>query len=148
VDLAQAAPDLTPLLAQGDSCSTSGGASCAAGLFCVDGVCCDNACTGQCQACNLTNSVGTCATVTSGLPRAGRTPCSGTGTCSGACTGASATQCSYPSSGTTCGAACDGTCDGAGTCSSGGGGSCPNGFGCMAGGCRTSCSVATDCQPN
>jgi hypothetical protein len=148
VDLAEAAPDLTPLLARGESCSTSGGASCAAGLFCVDGVCCDSACAGQCQACNLSGSIGTCSTVTSGLPRGARAPCSGTATCGGTCTGASAMQCTYPPSSTVCGAACDGTCDGAGSCSSSGGGSCPNGFGCMAGGCRTSCSAPSDCQPN
>jgi hypothetical protein len=148
VDLAEPAPDLTKLLARGESCSSNGGAPCAAGLFCVDGVCCDSACTGQCQACNLSGSVGTCATMTSGLPVGARTPCSGSGTCGGACTGASPTQCTYPSNSTVCGAACDGTCDGAGACSSSAGGSCPNGFACMAGGCRTSCTGTGDCQPN
>jgi len=32
---------------------------CAAGLFCVDGVCCRTACTGDCRRCDLTND-GTC----------------------------------------------------------------------------------------
>jgi hypothetical protein len=146
VDLGGSAPDLMKLAGQGESCSGSGG--CPAGLFCVDGVCCDSACTGQCQACNLSGSVGTCATVTSGLPRGTRTGCGGSGACTGTCTGASPIQCTYPDSSTVCGAACDGTCDGAGTCSSSGGGSCPNGFGCMASGCRTTCSVTADCQPN
>ena len=33
---------------------------CASG-FCVDGVCCNTACTGQCEACNLAATLGTCS---------------------------------------------------------------------------------------
>src|SRR5262249_30824011 len=36
---------------------------CSSGLSCVDNVCCDTACTGTCQACDLPGSVGTCTTV-------------------------------------------------------------------------------------
>ncbi len=34
--------------------------------FCVDNVCCNNACTGACRACDLPNKVGTCSFVDSG----------------------------------------------------------------------------------
>lgn len=142
--------DMTRALQKGEGCSTAPGSiDCAFGLTCVDGVCCDSPCDGQCQACNLENLVGTCSTVTSGQPRGGRPACAGAGTsCQGSCTGASATACTYPGNGTMCGASCDGTCNGAGGCSSAGGGSCPNGFACQTGGCRTSCSENSHCQPN
>src|SRR5947207_6119971 len=39
---------------------------CSSGLSCVDNVCCDTACTGTCQACDLPGSVGTCTTVAAG----------------------------------------------------------------------------------
>jgi RHS repeat-associated protein len=42
----------------GIACTT--GTQCASG-FCVNGVCCDSACNGQCQACNVTGAVGTCS---------------------------------------------------------------------------------------
>jgi len=70
--------------------------------FCVDGVCCDNRCGGQCQACAETGSVGTCTTVQSGDPRGTRTPCSGTGKCKGQCDGSSATACKMPGNTTVC----------------------------------------------
>jgi cysteine-rich repeat protein len=44
--------------AQGAACSTNEG--CATG-FCVDGVCCNTACTGTCQSCSVAGSVGTCS---------------------------------------------------------------------------------------
>lgn len=43
--------------------------------FCVDGVCCDSACGGglatDCQACNLTGSLGSCGAVSDGTSCAG-----------------------------------------------------------------------------
>ena len=36
---------------------------CTDGLTCADGVCCDTACNGTCQACNLPGSVGRCSAV-------------------------------------------------------------------------------------
>ncbi len=47
------------LLQQGDPCGA--GTACGPGLTCVDGVCCDQACDGACESCNLAGSVGRCA---------------------------------------------------------------------------------------
>lgn len=44
-------------LVLGDSCSTDG--DCPSN-HCVDGVCCDTACDGTCEACDLSGTVGTC----------------------------------------------------------------------------------------
>jgi hypothetical protein len=119
---------------------------CASG-HCVDGVCCDSACDGQCQACDLEGQVGRCATVSTGPPHGTRPACTGGDTtCGGACTGASPTSCTYADTLIGCGAACDGVCDGAGHCSSSSTGSCPGGFACGIGGCKTSCSFDSDCQ--
>lgn len=113
---------------------------------CVDGVCCDAACTGQCEACD-TAATGTCSPV-QGPPHGSRSACVGTGnTCGGMCDGSTRTSCTYPSTTQVCGAACDSHCDGAGTCPSGSG-SCPNGYACGSGTCKTSCQNTTDCQPN
>ena len=38
--------------------------SCPTGSTCVDGVCCNSSCDGQCQACNTAGNVGTCVTIT------------------------------------------------------------------------------------
>jgi hypothetical protein len=139
--------DMTPVIAKGEGCSTTGGAACAAGLQCVDGVCCDSACTGQCQACNLDGKKGTCSNLASGQPVGGRTACAGAGTaCQGAC--GSGAACTYPGTTVICGASCDGLCDGAGACSSTAGGKCPNGFACGSTGCKTTCAVPADCQTN
>jgi outer membrane protein OmpA-like peptidoglycan-associated protein len=91
---------------------------------CTDGVCCDTACGGQCQACALAGLAGQCTTVT-GQPRGGRTACATDGTaCGGSCDGTLATACTYPTS--SCrGASCDpstGTSTAAASCDAG---SCP-----------------------
>jgi hypothetical protein len=63
---------------------------------CVDGVCCDTTCTGQCEACNVPGSLGVCRAV-SGAPVAPRTACTGTGSsCGGMCNGTNRTACIYP----------------------------------------------------
>jgi hypothetical protein len=46
--------------AQGEACTA--GTECASS-FCVDGVCCDAACAGECEACTLADSLGTCVPV-------------------------------------------------------------------------------------
>ena len=50
-------------LTLGERCIAAG--ECQSG-FCVDGVCCDSACDGECQACNLAGSSGTCRNETGG----------------------------------------------------------------------------------
>ena len=46
--------------ADGTSCTYNGG--CTSG-YCVDGYCCNNNCTGTCNLCNVTGSLGTCTDV-------------------------------------------------------------------------------------
>src|SRR5690606_22545406 len=77
-------------------------------LQCVDGVCCNSACEGQCQACDTPENKGTCVTIGSPseplAPVGGRPACAGAGTgCEGFCDGQSATSCSYPGNDTEAG---------------------------------------------
>jgi hypothetical protein len=128
-----------------------------AGGFCSDGVCCDGACAGACQACNVSNRVGTCSPLPAGAPDSVCrqdvvSSCGLDGTCngSGACR-------KYPAGtacllGTCSGASLvgGGACDGNGTCAAGTTRSC-GAYTCDAAGrtCRTSCGANTDCvAPN
>ncbi len=67
---------------------------------CVDGVCCNVACTGACQACDVKGKEGTCAVV-AGPPHGART--CGVGVCAGTCDGIDSLACRYPKDGETCG---------------------------------------------
>ncbi len=61
-------PTVTPtptLVPQGGACATP--AQCSTG-FCVDSVCCDTACTGPAENCNLPNQSGTCALAPAAAP--------------------------------------------------------------------------------
>ena len=130
-----------------DQCATKGG--------CVDGFCCDALCDGQCQACDLPSSQGTCTPVTSGQPHGTRAPCAGQGTpCAGTCGVATTSACQYPSSvscGTTCSNANEtsGACDGLGGCTLQLPTPCPNNLACTSDGtaCKTACASDTDCAP-
>jgi hypothetical protein len=65
--------------------------------FCVDGVCCNAACTEQCMACDVAGLLGTCGQVPSGSPHGGRAPCTATDPlCGGQCSPASATTLQLP----------------------------------------------------
>jgi hypothetical protein len=137
------------------------GAACAApsdcqSAFCVDGVCCDSACTGACRSCNVPGSAGRCALVAAGS-RDPRGACvdQGAATCgtNGTCDGAGA--CARYAPGTTCAAqSCTGgvltaaaACDGAGTCVRGPSASCAP-FACAdATRCATTCATNADCAP-
>src|SRR5581483_4665356 len=73
-------------LANGATCP--GSSPCLSGN-CTDGVCCDLACSGACQRCNLAGSMGTCKT--SPLGTAGRTACANNILCDGVNTTCQAT---------------------------------------------------------
>jgi hypothetical protein len=105
----------------GDACGA--GNQCVSG-YCADGVCCDTPCKGQCEACDLSTSLGTCAAVT-GAPRGGRKQCATDGSlCGGTCNGTTRATCIYPDAGVECRAAsCTNDvatlrafCTGTGTC--------------------------------
>jgi hypothetical protein len=53
---------------QGDTCVDA--SQCAAGLYCSDNVCCDTACAGPGQSCNVPGQAGTCVTAPAGAPAA------------------------------------------------------------------------------
>ena len=72
----------------GTACGAQG--ECKSGI-CVDGVCCNSACDGQCNACDVTGSVGTCSTVSNEAPHGSRPKCEnnlacGAGSCYSTCT--------------------------------------------------------------
>ncbi|MGZ3452092.1 MAG: hypothetical protein ACXVEF_20960, partial [Polyangiales bacterium] len=141
-----AAGACVPLVENGKACTM--GDECAS-KNCVDGVCCNNACDGQCQACNTPGSMGTCSAV-KGDPVGGRAACNGAGTpCAGSCDGVGA-ACAYPSIGTDCGTACtdgkfvDKKCDNKGACVSKDPVSCNN-YACETTGCKNSCVDKSDC---
>src|SRR5436190_142183 len=83
----------------GSSCNADN--QCASGA-CVDGFCCDDACTAPCQACDVDGHHGACWPVTGTTPHGGRPSCAGSGTCAGSCGGLASGQCFYPGSGTSC----------------------------------------------
>jgi hypothetical protein len=84
-------------VAAGGDCKVAGCGECQGGLTCADGFCCNQACGGSCQACDIAGKQGTCSTVTSGQPHHGAA-CSGAGTptCGGSCNGSSPTACYVP----------------------------------------------------
>jgi hypothetical protein len=115
---------------------------------CVDGICCNTKCAGQCEACDVKDSVGTCALVT-GAPHGKRVAC-GDGLCAGSCNGVDSLHCAFPPPGTTCATTCsEGTatesvCDGRGGCVSSPPRFC-EGATCDGDHCRAACAADTDC---
>lgn len=97
------APDVSAGKPKGETCGTT--IECAAGLFCVDGVCCNQACSGRCQYCADAASKGTCIGV-SGAPRKTGASCpAGTHpTCAAKCDGQQS-DCLYPDEQQTCNSA-------------------------------------------
>src|SRR5439155_20142256 len=90
----------------GPGLACGGTNQCASGE-CIDGVCCSTACNGQCQACDVPGSAGTCTNVI-GAPHGARQACASDGSpCGGVCDRSSATACAYPATETSCrGASC------------------------------------------
>ncbi|MGZ3422896.1 MAG: kelch repeat-containing protein, partial [Polyangiales bacterium] len=138
--------------ANGGSCAAA--AECTSGT-CADGVCCDRACNGQCEACDTLDARGTCVGVV-GAPHGTRAACTGTGVgteCGPSCDGKDLAKCTYAKTTAFCSAStCSGTtethasfCDGAGACKD-----VPKDCGAYACGattCRTSCASSGDCAP-
>ncbi|MEB2311422.1 MAG: hypothetical protein OZ928_06205 [Polyangiaceae bacterium] len=78
-----AASECKPKAPLGEACTTAD--TCQSG-FCVDGFCCNKACDGQCEACDVGTATGTCSPV-NGAPHGARPACaegtaaSGDGAC-------------------------------------------------------------------
>ncbi len=125
-------------------------AECASGN-CVDGVCCNTACNGQCEACDVPGSLGTCSPVT-GAPHASRRACGGSGVCAGTCDGMNRAACTFPNDQTMCGMpTCAmgtetpvATCDGRGVCVTPMTRACGR-YACGPTACRTSCDTDVEC---
>lgn len=140
----------------GGACRKKNGQACAqatdcASGQCVDGFCCERACGGQCEACDVGGHEGKCIPV-AGDPHGKRPRCTATGDkCGGSCNGASV-ECAYPSADTTCGQTCDvklttiSVCDGRGACVVGAPQTCPGNFVCAdKTSCKTSCATDAEC---
>jgi hypothetical protein len=138
--------------ANGESCAAA--ADCRSG-HCADGVCCDSACDGTCQACNVPGRGGSCSFAPLGSKHRGcRAEAPAGCGLDGTCDGAGACR-KYPS-GTRCApGTCAagsitgvGTCDGMGTCVTGQTEVCAP-FNCDPSGpepkCLSSCQSSTDC---
>ena len=143
-----------PKSTDGKACGA--GNQCQSG-FCVDGVCCDAACSGQCQACDSTGSVGTCTAVT-GAPHGSRPACITDGSlCGGTCDGKLTSTCTYAGPGTVCrqasctndNATIEAFCTGTGHCPAEVRQDCAP-FQCNTAGtaCAGNCTLDTDCAPS
>jgi hypothetical protein len=142
--------ELFEAVADGGACAKA--TDCASG-FCVDGVCCNTACTGQCEACDVAGSAGTCSPV-SGAPHGTRTACvaAGTGVCARMCDGKDRTKCNFAATTVECSAAtcaagtatAASSCDGAGNCPTPKSTSCAP-YACGGTTCKTTCTLDADC---
>ena len=131
--------------ATGQTCNNS--SECASG-HCTDGLCCNQACSGACEACDRPGQEGTCGFVT-GAARHGN--CPGVGACGSTCDGQSA-ECTFTAKGMECGSVCQDAivnrsqCDGAGNCLAVGPKACLKNLKCAdAEQCRDTCSNDSHC---
>lgn len=135
----------------------SGPHECSSG-FCVEGVCCDTACNGVCQACAAANKVtgadGACDLAKVGTDAHDDCVDEGAISCKrdGLCDGAGA--CQLYESGTACGiTSCQGNvqtgfaCDGAGKCDANAENDCGL-YACSSGACASACADNDDCSPS
>jgi MYXO-CTERM domain-containing protein len=152
--------DVVAMVPIGTACTGSG--TCPAGSdgakHCVDGICCKTACSGQCEACNTSSSVGTCVTIT-GPPVGTRSACAMSdpmNVCSAkTCDGTSATACtSFVGAGVMCATATCVDLIGSPASLCNGDGGCPpivkstcSPFACVASACATSCTNTSECSP-
>jgi hypothetical protein len=149
-----ASDDAGPRKANGLACGCN--SDCQSG-FCVDGVCCNSACTDTCKSCNSANAPGICSLVPNGTAgRATDCPATPAATCGldGTCDGQG--NCRKHPTGTVCQpGTCNGAsvsniniCDGAGHCKAGPTTICAP-FNCDAttNKCATGCTSKEDCAP-
>lgn len=142
-------------LARDDGVGCACDSECRSG-FCIDGVCCNRACPGECSSCLVPGKVGSCSPLPSGSPprSPGACPEQTPDTCGhdGMCDGAGA--CRRHPAGTVCVAGtCSGdavtgmsVCDGAGACIPGPDVVCvPYGCDSAAGACFERCSDRAGC---
>ncbi|HWA74803.1 MAG TPA: kelch repeat-containing protein [Polyangiaceae bacterium] len=146
------------------SCIKLNGTACRNGLecasgFCVDGVCCDSECDGQCEACNSEENAGTCLPVRGPPQGPLRAACAipneicAQKTCDGVTR--SSCQAFEHGSDVACSEArCQGStffpaasCDGAGTCAPEPEITCGE-YACTNSGCRSSCRSDGECSEN
>ena len=137
----------------GETCG--GDSQCYSGS-CVDGVCCESACEGVCEACSASKTGqadGSCAPIVAGVDpdnecaRQDVASCGQTGVCNGA------RACAvYPASATCLDAYCSGDtrlavsrCDGSGTCGAPESSTSCAPYTCSGGGCLNSCDDTADC---
>ncbi|WP_170319748.1 hypothetical protein [Polyangium spumosum] len=138
----------------GEACPANKPNQCESG-FCADGVCCDAACEGACEACSAARTGatdGACAPIPDGADPDGECPELGASSCGtdGACDGAGA--CRFHAAGTVCAAgSCAGgvrtnpdTCDGMGSCVDQGTTSCAP-FTCSGNECASACTLDAQC---
>ncbi|MGZ3453494.1 MAG: Kelch repeat-containing protein [Polyangiales bacterium] len=145
--------DVLTLSSAATACTSN--LDCASG-HCVDKICCDSACTGNCEACDVAGKVGTCSAV-SGAPHGAKPACmaGGADVClTRTCNGVVRDTCSFVGNDTTCAAGkCEGatsavstsTCDGKGGCTTPVSVSCGD-FQCRSGSCLTTCTSNDDCK--
>ena len=147
-----AADGPTDAAANGSACTTA--TDCTSNN-CVDGVCCESACTGSCMACShakTTQNDGLCRPIPAGTDPDNECPQQAPSTCGtdGMCSGTG--SCRKWAAGITCAAeTCSGStdtparvCDGAGACASATNVSC-GAYLCDATTCKTSCTSDADC---
>ena len=119
---------------------------------CVDDLCCDTDCNGQCESCATPASPGTCLAV-KGDPENGRPACKGQPgqPCTGACDGVYRQACVYPQAGTICATVCAeatetiSVCDGDSLCKLGSSKSCAAYVCDGTTKCKTNCDSPADC---
>src|SRR5262249_4622792 len=128
------------------------GAECTTG-FCVDGVCCDSGCSGQCEACNVSGHVGTCSALVDAAPHDPKPKCkSDKSVCGGTCDGTARTECVCPGLSVSCrdakcenGVAVAGaSCNGTGACPAETSTTCGNP--CVGNFCATDCANSLQCN--
>jgi hypothetical protein len=140
---------------QGNGAPCTAASQCASG-FCADGVCCDAACNGLCQACTIakksSGANGVCGPAFGGTDPDNECAQQAQSTCgtNGSCNGVGA--CQRWAAGTSCGSSvCQGNvvtgqiCDGNGTCTAPPGGQDCAPYVCAGGACKNPCATASDC---